>query len=157
MKFKTCYERNKRYFQDFNEPSLVDRSFDVECDLHYILNNFMRNGGTLDRLKDRQNKLQYGISPDDDSFEKANLLVSEYKSQFNDLPAVIRREFNDSVSVYLAYVSNPDNLKDCYERQLIDPNSVDIKDVYPEKFSDNVSSPPIEVSSPKPQSETLNE
>lgn len=126
---KKFYDREPVKGIEFIEPSLVDVSFEQECDLHFILDNFMRNGGTLDKLKDRVSKLSYGDSPSDDAYLNAQMLVAACNSQFNDLPAIVREEFDNNVSNYLAYVSDPSNLKDAYERHLIDPNTVDKTDI----------------------------
>ena len=77
--------------------------------------------------------VQYGNSPSADDFMKANEMVAELKTQFESLPSYERDRFG-TVQNYLQFIGNPANLKESYEKGLIDPNSVDLRDVYPERF-----------------------
>lgn len=123
------YDEHRKVTCDFAKPSLTDSSFKDECDIHFILNNFVRTG----KLPNEGQQLVYGDSPSADAYMDAQMLVAECKSSFEALPSKIRDEFQ-TVNNYLSYISDPNNLKDAYERELIDRDTVDLKDVYPEQY-----------------------
>lgn len=142
-KYTVPYIR-KRVSVGFTQPSLTEQDKKNECDINYIINNFVKTG--INPTAGRQ--MSYVDCTSVPKFEEAQLIVANTLSMFEALPANERDNFG-TVQKYLEYVSNPDNLKDCYERGLIDKDSVDIKDVYPEMFEQTsvVPQSPIQDSS----------
>lgn len=126
--FNTSMKR-KRIQQEFKLPSRTEQSYKDECDIEFIISNFVKTG--IDPREGR--KMSFVDCTQVKDFNDAQNLIAETKSMFYSLPPEIRDEFQ-TVDGYLEYVSNPANLKDCYERGIIDPDSVDEKDIYPEKF-----------------------
>lgn len=126
--FNTSRKR-KIVQQDFKLPSKTEQSYKDECNIDFIISNFVKTG--IDPREGRQ--MSYVDCTQVKDFQSAQNLIAETKSMYYALPSEIRDEFK-TVDKYLEYVSNPENLKDCYERGIIDPSSVDEKDVYPEKF-----------------------
>lgn len=151
-KFFTPFER-KRVSMSFSQPSLTEQSYKDECDIDFIISNFVKTGIDPNEGK----KMSFVDCTQVKDFQDAQNIVAETKSMFHSLPAVVRDEFG-TVENYLEYVSNPQNLKDCYERELIDPSSVDVKDVYPEKYIEQpkvVESPVVEPSVVPPTTEKV--
>lgn len=122
MKFPTFYNQfQKRPVLKQSKPSMTDQDKKQECDLNYIIQNYVRQGKELPYAH-----AQYGdisrLSLKD--YQDAMLLTAEMKSNFEDLPAVEREKFHNNVSEYVDYISNYSNLKDCLERKLVDIESV---------------------------------
>lgn len=133
-KFKTLYDYEQVSIS-FEQPSLTEQSYKDECDIDFIISNFVKTG--IDPREGR--KMSYVDCTQVKDFQAAQQLVADTKSMFYSLPAEVRDEFQ-TVGGYLEYVSNPENLKDCYERDLIDKTTVDEKDVYPEKYQQSSTS-----------------
>lgn len=122
MKFPTFYNQfQKRPVLKQEKPSMTDQDKKQECDLNYIIQNYVRQGKELPYAH-----AQYGdisrLSLKD--YQDAMLLTAEMKSNFEDLPAKEREKFHNNVSEYVDYISNYNNLKDCLERKLVDIESV---------------------------------
>ena len=127
-RFSTQYKYPVYSGRIFCKPSLTDQSYRQECDIGFMIENYKVNKIPLPTVS-----VQYGNSPSADDFMKANEMVAELKTQFESLPSSERDRFG-TVQNYLQFIGNPANLKESYEKGLIDPNSVDLRDVYPERF-----------------------
>lgn len=127
-KFRTQFSTSLSVGKTFSKPSLTDQSYRQECDIGFMIENYKVNKVPLPTVS-----VQYGNSPSADDFMKANEMVAELKTQFESLPSSERDRFG-TVQNYLQFIGNPANLKESYEKGLIDPNSVDLRDVYPERF-----------------------
>lgn len=126
--FNTQYNQSKRYSKIFTKPSLTDQSFKDECNIDFIISNFVRTGQVP------ESSMNFIDCTTVQQFEEAQMLVAEAKSNFEQLPAKVRSEFKN-VQGYLEYISNPANLKDSYERGFIDRGSVSLFDVYPDVYA----------------------
>lgn len=131
MKFVNKYQTiGKIYSEPVSEkPSLTDESFKQECDIDFIISNFVQRG-----IEPPEHQVQYGKQFTSADFEKSLATITECKSAFECLPAIEKEKFNNSVTNFLDFISNPVNLKVSYEKGYIDPQSVNIEDVYPERF-----------------------
>lgn len=124
MEFVTPYNgKTKKVTQDFYEQSLTDQSCKDECDIGFIIENFVRTG-----QMPSQPQMNYTDCTTVQSFEEASMLVAQCKTDFELLSAVERDKFK-TVQGWLSYCSNPDNLKDCIEKGYISKESVD-KDTF---------------------------
>lgn len=141
-KFITQYQPHERNIKKSDKPSLTDESFKDECDISLMIERYKVN-----KIPPRTVNIAYGYSPTVDDIQHAQMLLAATKSNFEGLPSKIRDEFGNNVENYLAYISDKANLKDCYERGLIDRSSVSIEIVYPERFQ-NHSSPSGEAQGP---------
>lgn len=120
MEFVTPYNgKAKKVTQDFYEQSLTDQSCKDECDIGFIIENFVRTG-----QMPSQPQMNYTDCTTVQSFEEASMLVAQCKTDFELLPAVERDKFK-TVQGWLEYCSNSDNLKDCIEKGYISKESVD--------------------------------
>lgn len=116
----------------FKKPSLTDQSFKQECDIGYIIESCLRTGQVP-----QGPSASYLDCTSVSDYQTAMQVVAQCKSDFECLPSKIRDEFKN-VENYLEYIGNPSNLKDCYERGLIDPSSVTedvLKQLYPERYN----------------------
>lgn len=131
MEFVTPYNNStKKITQDFYLPSLTDQSCKDECDIGFIIDNFVRTGQMPSKPE-----MNYIDCTTVQSFEEASMLVAQCKSDFEQLPAIERDKFK-SVSGWLEYCTNPQNLKDCIEKGYISKESVH-KDVLNEIYKVN--------------------
>lgn len=131
MKFVNKYQTIGKIYSEpvSDKPSLTDESFKQECDIDFIISNFVQRG-----IEPPEHQVQYGKQFTSADFEKSLATITECKSAFECLPAIEKEKFNNSVTNFLDFVSNPANLKVSYEKGYIDPQSVNIEDVYPERF-----------------------
>lgn len=128
MKFKNAYSPSKKVGYSCIGPSLTDQSFKQECDIGFIIENYAKMGKSFDNTN-----LNYYDCTTVQDFQNAQMIVAECKSNFEQLPSVERDRFK-TVENYLEFISNKANLKECYEKGYIDRSSVDIEDVYPERY-----------------------
>lgn len=133
-KFKSKYDTIGKIVFDpvSDEPSLTDESFKQECDIDFIISNFVQRG-----INPPEHQVQYGKQFTSEDFVRSMETVAECKSAFEELPAIEKEKFNNSVTNFLDFVSNPENLRYSYEHGYIDPMSVSEADVYPERFEKN--------------------
>lgn len=128
MKFKTAYDRPKKVSQTFLKPSLTDQQFKQECDIGFIVENYAKLGKSFENTN-----ANYFDCTQVQDYQSAQLLVAECKSNFEMLPSKDRDRFK-TVENYLEFISNQANLKESYEKGYIDRSTVDIADVYPERY-----------------------
>lgn len=140
-KFLTSYSPKKRIISTSTEPSLTDESFADECNISLMIERYK-----VSKIPPRTVNVSYGYSPSPDDFQNAQYLMAEVKTNFESLPSKIREEFGYDVQKYLAYIGDRDNLKDCYERGLVDPSSVKLEEIYPERYQTAVPEAPTEPS-----------
>lgn len=131
MKFVTPYNgENKKVSIEFNGISLTDQACKDECDIGFIIENFVKTGQLP-----HQPQMSYQDCTSATSFEEAQLLVSQCKTDFELLPASERDKFG-SVVGWLEYVNDQANLKDCLEKGYIAESSLteeQLYNVYPER------------------------
>ena len=142
MKFRTAYTTYERKIKTSDKPSLTDESFKDNCDISLMIERFKVN-----KIPPRTVNISYGYSPTAEDVANAQLLLAEVKTNFESLPSKIRDEFDNNVENYLNYISDASNLRDCYERGLIDRSSVSLEQVYPERFQ-TVVEPSVPVEPP---------
>lgn len=136
ISFKTPYQEQERQQISFDGVSLTDQSFKQECDIGFIIENFVKTGELP------ESSMSFVDCTTVQKFEDAMQLVAEAKSNFEQLPSSIRDEFK-TVTNYLSYIADPANLKDSYERGLIDRSSVSLEDVYPELYQPTIQEPVV--------------
>lgn len=139
--FNTSYSTTNRLISTSTEPSLVDETFSDECDISLMIDKYR-----MSKIPPRTVDISYGYSPTPEDFQNAQYLLAEVKTNFEKLPSSERDKFGNDVQAYLSYISDNKNLKDCYERGLINPDSVDLRQIYPERFETLVQEPSKEVS-----------
>lgn len=139
--FQTAYTSTKRVITTSDNPSLTDESFADECNISMMIEKYR-----VSKIPPRTVDVSYGHSPTIEDFQNAQYLLAEVKSNFEGLPSSIRDEFKNDVQNYLEYIGDKANLKDCYERGLINPDSVDLRDIYPERFETSIQESSTDVS-----------
>lgn len=151
MKFKTPYANLSRHSLLFEGCSLTEQDHKDECDIGKIIESYVRTGQLPS-----QSQPSYLDCTQVQDYESAQYLIAEVNSQFNSLPAVDRERFVN-VKNFLNFVSDPANLRECYEKNYINRDTVDISKVYPERYTDisQVSSTPATAGADVTRPETL--
>lgn len=143
--FQTAYTKTKRIITSSDKPSLTDESFADECNISLMIEKYR-----VSKIPPRTVDVSYGHSPTIEDYQNAQYLLAEVKSNFEGLPSNIRDEFKNDVQKYLEYIGDKANLKDCYERGLVDPASVDLREIYPERFETIDEGPSSDLKIEKP-------
>jgi phage internal scaffolding protein len=120
---KKALERHKGSVIDTGE-GLTEQAHKNETDMNYILRDYARTG-FIRHAKDNQGKYD-DISVQD--FQEAMFVVAEANNMFAELPANIRKDFNNDPSQFLGFVQNPDNQEKLQKMGIIKGNDgVDLK------------------------------
>ena len=120
---KKALERHKGSVVDTGE-GLTEQAHKNETDMNFILRDYKRTG-FIRHAKDNQGRYD-DISVQD--FQEAMFVVAEANNMFAELPANIRKDFNNDPSQFLGFVQNPDNQEKLQKMGIIKGNDgVDLK------------------------------
>ena len=104
MVIKKALERHKGSTVDTGE-GLTEQAHKNECDMNYILRDYKRTG-FIRHAKDNQGRYD-DVSVQD--FQDAMFIVAEANNMFAELPAAVRKDFNNDPAAFLGFVQNPEN------------------------------------------------
>ena len=98
----------------FTQKSKTQQHSKDEVDVNKIMERYTRTG-----VIDHVNKHQpfYGDIPSDSYHESMNI-VADANSMFQELPATVRKYFQNDPSNFLSYVQDPDNAEKLQEMGL---------------------------------------
>jgi phage internal scaffolding protein len=120
---KKALERHKGSVLDTGD-GLTEQAHKQETDMNYILRDYKRTG-FIRHAKDNQGKYD-DISVQD--FQEAMFVVAEANNMFAELPANIRKDFNNDPAQFLGFVQNPNNQETLQKMGIITGNDgVDLK------------------------------
>lgn len=88
-----------------NSVSMTKQSFKSECDINNILSQYKRTG-VISHISARSP--QYMELPDEIDYQSAMNTLNAADQAFADLPAVVRRFFDNDPAAFLAALTNPD-------------------------------------------------
>lgn len=88
------------------------QAFKNECDINAILAKYQKTG-TITHLNKHQ--AFYGTQPQIDLLE-AHAAIDRAKKVFADLPSNVRKEFDNNLGKYLAFINDPANLANIAEK-----------------------------------------
>jgi len=94
--------------KDYSEDGRTKQCHKDECDIVKIMARFDKTG-TISHMA--KYEAVYADFSDFDFHEHTNKLTRG-REIFDDLPAEVRREFNNSPAAFFAYVNDPDNVSD---------------------------------------------
>lgn len=130
IEFATPYNgKQTKVILEQHLPSLTDQDKKDECDLNFVMSQYVRNGKPLPYVN-----ATYADTTNPNlakEYIDALAMVAEHSSNFEQLPAKDRERFGN-VTKYLEFISNPMNLKESYDKGYIDRSTVDINLVYPQ-------------------------
>lgn len=96
MKFNTKYKYEKVSGFHFNKPSLTDQSQSCDADINNIVNS-------MAIVPQQAQPPQFGSTFNPDMFQDALNVVAIAKSQFENMPAAIRREFDNDIQKFVEF------------------------------------------------------
>jgi len=111
-KFATAWENRIKvvtHFDHEKEPSKTLQSDAAAADINNILKRYEKTGQLPDMIKTDP---RYGDFSDVPTYQEAYATVLHANEQFNALSAQVRARFQNSPEEFLAFTSNPANIKE---------------------------------------------
>jgi len=107
MKFRKAYDTHQRFPSPGGGESKTQQHFKRECDINHLMSKYQKTG-----VIDHVNKYQgdYSDLTDVPDYHTALLKVQSAQTAFDTLPSSIRNKFKNDPSLFLDFVSNPENL-----------------------------------------------
>ncbi len=104
-----------RVAKHFTGPSLAKQSFKEECDINNIMRKF-KESGVIEHLNTHHG--DYGNFIGFDDYQTSLNKIHEAQDAFMTLPVTVRKQFDNSPQLFLAFAQNPDNLEKMQEMGL---------------------------------------
>lgn len=120
------YDASKHNGLDFkpktNSPddpcySRTSQSAKQECDINFIVDNYVKNGITPECLNKRQ--AIYGDVSEVGTYHEALSLITRVNEAFATYDAKTRERFGNNPSIMLDFMANPANLDECVKLGLL--------------------------------------
>jgi len=116
IEFSTRYNRHNEQGIEFVEPSLTQQQFKDECDVNKIMERYQQTGQWTDNFKmPKRQPLAGDFSEFPDLMEASNFML-EVQEAFMEIPAIIRKRFDNDPYQFLEFMENPENIEEA--RQL---------------------------------------
>lgn len=118
-----------------DSPSLTKQEFKDDCDPTKVLAKFQRTG-----LMEHAQQYQpvFGIQSSM-TYHEAMQITANSKSMFAELPAQVRKLFDQNIEAYLEFVSDPENVIDMADDGVISlTNKAEIKEILKAKAAEAV-------------------
>lgn len=109
---------------EFTEPSLTKQSFREECNINSIMARYEKTG-LINHVVSRQPI--FGDFSEIPDYQTALNIVYTAEDQFLQLPAQLRKFFNNDPSFMLAYMQDPKNKAMCQKLGLLPQDTKPIK------------------------------
>lgn len=106
MKIRKPFERT-RLSQDFSGPSHVQQSMKDECDINKILAQYERTGVITHTAKGNPTYGDFLASAD---YQEGLNAILKANDMFMDLPAKVRKSFDNDPAKFLAFAQDEKNL-----------------------------------------------
>lgn len=100
-------------------PSLAQQQFRDECDINYVVKNFVQTGAIDPNILNKRAAM-YGDVSDVNDLQSALDIVKAAQEGFDTLPADIRDRFKNDPRELLAFLDNPDNRQEAIDLGLMD-------------------------------------
>jgi len=89
-----------------DEESMTHQSFKEECDINTIMAKYKRTG-LITHVNEHQG--QYGQFVDVQDYQTSMNQIIDAQNAFMELPAALRKRFNNDAGDFLAFVQDPKN------------------------------------------------
>lgn len=118
--FRTPYTPWEDHSIDCGEVSLTKQSDMDSCDINKILAKYEKTGILPDMIKENP---QYGDFSNPIDYQESLNIVIHAQEQFDALPALVRRRFDNDAAKFLAFASDERNLEEMGELGLLNPEA----------------------------------
>jgi phage internal scaffolding protein len=132
MKFRKVYER-RRVSTDVEGDSMTKQSFKDESDINFIMRKYQQTGFLNPALL---RKAEY-MEASNLSFQEAMNIVISAQSDFDSLPAELRKRFGNDPAEFLDFVGNDENLEEMRKLGLVETLVVDDEEPSPPASDDS--------------------
>lgn len=135
MEIRSAYSPHKSHDFDQSIPdpitgeiqvSMTKQSFADETNINNILDKYKKTG-LIEHVK---NHGGYSEMPDPIEYQQAVQMSIDAQLAFDDLPAHVRREFDNDPFTFLSFIEDPDNVERMAELGLIE--APDVEETPPE-------------------------
>ena len=96
----------RKYAKAFDQPSLTHRSFENECNINKIMAQYQKTG-SLAHVN--LTSPRYGVFDTVVDYQTSINLVMAAQDAFMQLPAVVRKQFDNDPSQFLKFMDDPSN------------------------------------------------
>lgn len=108
--FRSAYSGAVRVVSVPGDDGMTKQSMKAECDINNIVSRYRRTGSVSHIAKA---KPEFGFAPAVDLMAALET-VRRADSMFSELPAVVRKRFDNDPAVFLDFVQNPANIEEMY-------------------------------------------
>lgn len=123
-KFNTRYNPAVSAGFTFKKPSMTQSQFKNEADINHLVNRYKNTGSFYDPLRPPSGQKRLPMWDDFASvpeYQDAQNIISEAAERFAQLPAQVRKFFDNDPTLLLAFISDPANKEKAVELGLIVP------------------------------------
>lgn len=117
MEIRNRFSERKPVVKYFEETGKTKPEFKESCDVNYILEKY-KNTGELPLM---QRKPIYGDFSNPVDYQTSLHVVMKAEQQFNELPAEVRKRFDNDPALFLDFAIDPANKKEMIEMELLEP------------------------------------
>lgn len=116
-------QSNPAIFVDCSDlPSLTRQEFAAECDINTLMARY-ETTGVINHFN--RGEPQYLDITDIPDLQNSLHILAEATTAFYQLPALVRKEFDNDPTKFVEFASNPDNLDKMREYGLAPPAPID--------------------------------
>ena len=127
MKFQTAYGERVRPTIDTGE-GLTKQALKDQCDINLIMKRYVKTG-LIEHSRRFSGEYAFATGLE---FQEALELIRQAEEMFAELPATVRREFDNRPDQFLAFVQDPANGRRLEELGLIEHQGKGIPPAVPE-------------------------
>ena len=126
-KFQTLYDHDPLPGVEFTQPTQTQRHFQSDCDINKIMAKFFRCG-QFPHLNAAQPT--YGDVSEPFSFRDAQNYIIDAEERFMELPAKIRKRFDNNPARLLDFLGDAENIDEAIRLGLVEaPRTSPLLDV----------------------------
>lgn len=120
--FRSAYDKHDTsvYALNFFDVTLTQQHMSAECDINNIVKQFQKTGLLPSNV--RSNPMYADVSNIPDYMSALNSVI-QAQDMFDDLPANVRKRFNNNPAELLEFCSNPDNLSEAIDLGIVENRS----------------------------------
>ncbi len=139
MAFNSAVSMGPRVQVHFEGKGRTKQAPTQETDINYIMAKYVKTG-TIEHFAKHGGEYGFASSI---VFHEAMNVVAKADSMFAELPALVRRRFNEEPGEFLEFVQNPENQKEMIELGLAEKvRDVDVEPVVPVPDAESASITP---------------